>query len=383
VAPSAGVSVRSKATSPGLLAGEPRWLFALRGVIVAFGAFGLWVYSINRWLDYFVDGAAKQVVVYGELVALLAIAALLFVRARRKTTLAALVVLAFMILGEIRRLWLRHDYRVNLGSGPETSVTQPITTTALGLRRFEVPLETLPVAKLRVIHLSDFHVTEAFPADYYARVAREVSARKPDLVFITGDSLSQPERLPLFERVLSALPRARFGSFAVLGNHEVWIGRADQVVHAYERAGVTVLRGRCVHVPFPDTPGLRVCGTETPWGPGLTRAAVDVAGAADAPLFALSHTPDNVYDLALLGASAVFAGHTHGGQLRLPWLGALVVPSSHGRLFDFGEFHVNGATLFVSPGVGADQPPLRVYCRPEIFEVNFASRRHGPRAPGP
>jgi uncharacterized protein len=89
----------------------------------------------------------------------------------------------------------------------------------------------------------------------------------------------------------------------------------------------------------------------------------------------LSHTPDNVYDLGDLGADAVFAGHTHGGQIRLPGLGALIVPSRYGRRFDRGHFVVDDTHLFVSAGIGADAPALRLWCPPEIVVVDFVGAR--------
>ena len=88
-------------------------------------------------------------------------------------------------------------------------------------------------------------------------------------------------------------------------------------------------------------------------------------------IIALSHTPDNIYDLAKLRVTAVFSGHTHGGQLRMPWLGALVVPSVYGRRFDQGHFLVDGTHLFVSAGIGADHPPFRVGCPPDILVVDW------------
>lgn len=67
----------------------------------------------------------------------------------------------------------------------------------------------------------------------------------------------------------------------------------------------------------------------------------------------------------------MFAGHYHGGQLRLLGIGALVIPSLFGRRFDFGHFKVNRTDLFVSSGVGVDRPSLRLFCSPEILVVDL------------
>ena len=88
----------------------------------------------------------------------------------------------------------------------------------------------------------------------------------------------------------------------------------------------------------------------------------------------LTHTPDNIYELSGPGVTAVFAGHYHAGQIRIPLLGSLVVPSAYGRLFDHGHFVVNGTHLFVTAGVGAAVPPFRVYCQPDVFIVDIRGR---------
>lgn len=90
----------------------------------------------------------------------------------------------------------------------------------------------------------------------------------------------------------------------------------------------------------------------------------------DALSIVLMHTPDNIYRLSEAGADLVFAGHFHAGQIRLPYLGSLVIPSTYGRRFDHGHFAVNGTQLFVTSGIGSTDPPFRFYCQPDIFFVD-------------
>jgi hypothetical protein len=101
-----------------------------------------------------------------------------------------------------------------------------------------------------------------------------------------------------------------------------------------------------------DGPSVIITGTDAPWGGNAPVFESD----ADVRIV-LSHTPDNIYDLSRRGATAVFSGHYYGGQLRLPVIGALVIPSRYGRRFDRGRFHVDGTNLVVSSGVGADNAP--------------------------
>ena len=80
----------------------------------------------------------------------------------------------------------------------------------------------------------------------------------------------------------------------------------------------------------------------------------------------LAHTPDVIRDAARLDVDLMLSGHTHGGQIRLPLLGATVVPSRYGHRYAAGEFHVEGTTLYVSRGLGTVRFPIRFLCRPEL-----------------
>jgi predicted MPP superfamily phosphohydrolase len=338
-------------------------------------AFGAWAFLMNRWIINWVDGNAKS---FATLMLALVLGSLAFVPILRRSAgpwvkVGAFIIVAFT-LGELRRAWLRHQYAVEQAGGAPIALFHPVTTTDLVVRHFEVPLPGLAVPRLRVVSLSDLHLTEELPEAYYQRVTRELAARDPDLVLFTGDYLSRIRRLPLLEAYLMSLPRVRYGSFAVLGNHDHWL-RDERIEQAFTRAGITLLAGKCRVVDVAGSEALRLCGTEAPWGPGLTREAIAAEAPGSAPLVVMSHTPDNVYDLAELGAAAVFAGHTHGGQMRLPLFGAVVIPSSYGRRFDLGHFTVEGTHLFVSAGIGADQPPFRIYCNPELVEVDFTGSR--------
>ena len=274
-----------------------------------------------------------------------------------------------MALGEARRLWLRNDYRVE--SPPAASLFTPVTTTELRVTRFTLPVSGLPLPRVRLAHLTDLHVTNALPRSYRDRVQQELAALSPDLIVMTGDYISVSNRVPLLAEWLKGLPRARLGAFAVLGNHDYWTGEATHIRETLEQAGVSVLTAECRSVALDSAHSLALCGTDAPWGPELEPNQVQAAKRGALATLALSHTPDNIYDFAALGVDAVISGHTHGGQIRMPGLGAMIVPSRYGRRFDQGRFLVERTPLFVSAGIGADAPPLRLWCPPEILVVDL------------
>ncbi|HYQ00486.1 MAG TPA: metallophosphoesterase [Polyangiaceae bacterium] len=277
-----------------------------------------------------------------------------------------LLVLGVIAVREGFRAALRRQYvasapvkRVELAE----SLWHPVTTTDLALSYYVLGAPQLEAERLRIVALSDLHVSHALPGDYYARVRASIAAQDPDLILLSGDYVSRSENVELLARVFAPRWPARFGVFAVLGNHDFWANSAG-IRDTLSAAGVTLLENRCWHLPR-GVGRVALCGTEAPWGAELSaeldRSELNIV---------LSHTPDNVYHLATQGASLVFAGHTHGGQMRVPGLGSLVVPSRYGRIFDQGHFRVNGTDLFVSAGIGADAPALRVYCPPEMFVVD-------------
>jgi predicted MPP superfamily phosphohydrolase len=336
------------------------------------GALALWAFLLNRVVIQWVDGPFKSttIVLLGlALAALGAVSARSVFRGSRGVALWAWpLLLGTFGLGEAHRAWLRSSYGA---SSTNASPWTPITTHALEIRRFTVSLERLGPRPVRVVALSDLHVTDDTEPAYVARVHDAIRGLDPDVIFMTGDYVSRADRVPALARWLEGLPPARYGRYAVLGNHDHWTGRAEDIRETLERARISVLRGTCATITLRDAAPLRVCGTEEPWGPAPSPPLAN--GAVGATLI-LSHTPDNVYALAEQGATAVFAGHTHGGQIRIPWLGPLIVPSRYGRRFDQGHFVVNGAHLFVSAGVGADAPPVRLWCPPDLVVVDFVTK---------
>jgi hypothetical protein len=226
-------------------------------------------------------------------------------------------------------------------------------------------------AHLRIVHLTDLHVHPGLPVTYYRRVLDIAEQTQPDLAVFTGDFVSKLEYLPKLREVLR--PIARLETFAVLGNHDYWTD-PEMIGNVVADLGLRLLFNESVIVNVHGQP-VTVTGYDYPWG----TQEKSIRAAQDGSLhLVLSHTPDNIYRLADCRADIVFAGHYHAGQIRIPFLGPMVVPSVYGRRFDHGHFVVNGTHLFVTSGVGASNPIVRIYCRPDIFVVDVVGG--GPQA---
>lgn len=305
--------------------------------------------------------------------ALLAIVLALLVRAamqsqQRRWSWLALTLVASFSVGEVHRAVLRRAYRVEdatESSRQFATLARPFTTTDLQVVHHVLRLPSSN-ERLRIVQLTDLHLNSVLPWDYYRSIVERTNAADADIVVLTGDYVSKYESVALLARWLEFPLHSKYGVYAVLGNHDYWAGASEVVRQLFERAGIHVLSGLCARLDGAAHPDWLICGTEWPWGPDF----VDEPLGPSDKVLVLSHTPDNIY--ALHGrASVVLSGHNHGGQWRIPGIGALVVPSKYGRRFDRGHFSVDGTELFVSAGLGADFPPLRVYCPPELTVLDI------------
>ena len=271
-----------------------------------------------------------------------------------------------IMLGEWRRARVR---RVCRGSQPldttphAVNIRMPFTTTDLAIHRYEVPHAKWHGDRLRIVHVTDLHVHPRIPLTYYQDALAAAAETGADIAVFTGDYISRAVALPKLRDVLR--PIGKLGTYAVLGNHDFWAG-AEGVSAAIRDAGIQLIKDNPVRLNIEGN-RVVVSGTERPWAHG---PEVQADGDPDGLHITLSHTPDNIYDLAAGPSDFVFSGHYHAGQIRLPGLGSIVVPSIYGRRFDHGHFVVDDTHLFVASGIGSGNPPVRIYCQPDIFVID-------------
>lgn len=276
-------------------------------------------------------------------------------------------------------LWNLHQRAKLVGSPPIAGSNQPIclskmvTTQDLGIHFYQVEIPTWAGSRLRVAHLSDLHVNRRLDAGYFRAAVERVNATYPDLVFITGDFVSELAYIDRLPSILSHI-QARLGIYGILGNHDYWAG-AELIAQTVSACGVQLLSDQCLRPSGSGPGGLLLCGCEAPWAPGEPPLPPD--SLPGELLLVLSHTADYIYHYSRVGAGAVFSGHYHAGQICLPWIGPVVVPSRYGRRFDHGHFVVGETHLFVTAGLGAAEPPVRIYCPPDIFIVDLLGASPG------
>jgi len=153
--------------------------------------------------------------------------------------------------------------------------------------------------------------------------------------------------------------------FAVLGNHDYYYKRNRHVVPILEDAGIRLLRNASALVKE-GASALHVVGLDDPvTGHDDIEQALHGVPTGGCRIF-LGHCPDVVDDVRRAGGDVLLAGHTHGGQINLPFIGPPAVPSRYGQRFAAGLVDFEGMPVFVTRGVGCVQPYLRFRCPPEV-----------------
>jgi predicted MPP superfamily phosphohydrolase len=240
----------------------------------------------------------------------------------------------------------------------------------LELTRSRFPVSGLPEALrgLRMGVLTDVHRSQAVSHEMVSRAVRMLMAEAPDVIVLGGDYISFADRRYVHPAAEALAPLAApHGVFAVLGNHD----DDRDMPAALAAKGFTVLRDAHTRLTIRgeaiDFAGIRF------W----TYRPIDIAHVlrGTGPLtFLLAHTPKRLLEAQQLAIPAVISGHTHGGQIVLPGIGAVAA-----REFPViaGLAQRQGTTIFVSRGVGTVYVPVRINCPPEVAVLTLEPADRG------
>jgi len=253
--------------------------------------------------------------------------------------LSGLVVSAYAVL--VRRRWFR-------------IVTRDVTVAGL------------PAALdgLRVAHLSDLHIGTLTPRAWGLRWARAANAAKPDLTVVTGDLVTSGNAHDeAIADVLGAL-RAPLGVFSSMGNHD-YFGEEEHLVAALRARGVSVLRNEGVAI---EKGGARLwlAAIDDTWtrrddlGLALAQRPEGLATVL------LAHDPERFDQAADAGVELVLSGHTHGGQVAMPFLARALNFAKLRYKYTLGFYERGRSRLYVHPGLGTTGPPFRLGAAPEV-----------------
>jgi predicted MPP superfamily phosphohydrolase len=252
----------------------------------------------------------------------------------------------------------------------------------LRITRLELPLRALAPALdgLRIVQISDIHLGDNLGTHELERFVARVNALQPDLICITGDIVDSP-----YTDVDALLPRlarlrAAHGVVAILGNHDHYAGAERVEAKLQQLTAFTILRDAYTSISVGGA-RLHIVGLDDrgrDWARGVPAVAylgkVLPMLPGDEPVLVLCHRPDIFPQAAAGGVALTLSGHTHGGQLGLPWfdgrvrnLAEFITP------FDRGLFERDGSFLYVNCGLGVTGQRVRL-CTPREITLIEARR---------
>ena len=257
-----------------------------------------------------------------------------------------------------------------LGYGIAIEPRAQITQRRIGIRDLPAALHGL-----RIVQITDIHHGPWLSRDFIRAVVDAGNQLEPDLFLLTGDYIHQATEYcqPVAQELARLQPR--IGTVAVLGNHDFWED-VQQVRAALADVGIPLI-DNARRVLTPDRrlvaaadDGLAVCGVGDLWEDRPNYAAALKGLPESMPRLLLSHNPDVAEEPNLarrgLRVDLMVSGHTHGGQVRIPFMGSPVVPSRYGQKYAQGLVQGPVCPVYICRGIGMSGLPIRVNARPEI-----------------
>ena len=254
------------------------------------------------------------------------------------------------------------------------------------LVKLEISLARLPEAfdGFTIAQLSDFHYENYFSAVPIRKAVQVVNGLKPDLIVLTGDFVTVPmfrSRSSKIRAANSAAPcaevlqalQAPMGKFAILGNHDADAG-PTRITGMLADHGIPILRNRALPLER-DTGRLWLIGVDD-----ALRGEPDLGVAIrhipdNDPRILLAHEPDFADESSLLPVDLQLSGHSHGGQIWIPGIGAPWLPPLSIK-YPRGLYQVGNLTLYTNIGIGTIRAPIRINCPPEITLITLRVQRH-------
>ncbi|MFZ3073042.1 MAG: metallophosphoesterase [Thermodesulfobacteriota bacterium] len=287
--------------------------------------------------------------------------------------------------------WTRREFIVNSG---RALVLLGISKGAFNTTRYNLRLETpqvvitglpAPFKGLKIAQLTDLHSSFIVSEGLLRSAARFVMKEKPDIICLTGDFVTGETKFlsgsvgkfneKHLEKCVTALEglSAPMGIYGVLGNHDFWSGKeaVETITEGFsKRLGVVWLRNRSLRLTKGGT-AIHLLGVDDYWED--TSSLDDALKGVDefGVRILLSHNPDinELIELEKLRIDLVISGHTHGGQITLPFIGAPFMPSKFGQKYLAGLVRDGNRQTYISRGVGHLMAPIRLNCPPEATTV--------------
>jgi predicted MPP superfamily phosphohydrolase len=276
----------------------------------------------------------------------------------------------------------RQMLKLGLAAGSAGAIGVPAYTYFVEprwLRSSQWRMEMPGAPTMRVLHLSDMHLSRHISLDFIGKAIDRGLAQKPDLICLTGDFVTRDMHdAGAYSKLLSRLSDTA-PTFAVTGNHDggSWMaarGGPDSpaaVLDVLANAKVRTLSNENAEFALHGK-SVDIIGVSDLWSRDLDPDAAFAEATSDIPRIVLSHNPDSKEQLANFSWNLLLSGHTHGGQLRIPITGGTPFAPVRDRRYVHGLYPWEGRHLHITAGIG-NLHGLRFNCRPEVSVLDINS----------
>lgn len=255
-----------------------------------------------------------------------------------------------------------------LGGGVSLIASYPvfIERYLVQINTYKIPIKNLPLEfeGFRIVHLTDLHLGFLVPEAVINYVVEKTNYIKKDAIFLTGDYVHYKNTTTEIDRVWPILSKldARHGVYNVLGNHDHWAS-TDQSLYYLNKSGQNI-QHKAKAITIGES-RIWVGGTGDLWEDKVNIDDTFQAAAENEKKLLLAHNPDTADELYSTKLDLIVSGHTHGGQVNIPFIGTPVLPVNN-KKYSSGLIQLDRTNLFISRGIGWTVLPIRFNCSPEI-----------------
>ncbi|MFP5105210.1 metallophosphoesterase [Neobacillus sp. C211] len=256
-----------------------------------------------------------------------------------------------------------------------------IEPSLLDIQKLQIKHPLIPNSfdGIKMIQFSDTHLGFQYNLHQFNQLVNKINSLKPDIILFTGDLMDEPNQYTEINKLMPILKKlqAPLGKYCIFGNHDHGGYGSDIYRNIMETTGFSVLLNDSAPIKLSDGSIIYLLGIDDAMlgNPNISLTLKNVPKNSFKIL--LSHAPDLAETASLYPVQWQLSGHSHGGQIKIPFLGALVTPP-FGKIYPEGLYSIgehNPLSLYVNRGIGTTRLPFRFMSKPELTVFTLKSEK--------